>query len=80
MIILPLVCCLSHGLYCYESKELFVPFAIFTRISMTGTSVRTPTTVARAAGEYVPKSAMATATESSKKFDAPIIPAGAAIL
>ena len=47
---------------------------------MTGTSVKTPTTVARAAGEVVPNKAIATATDSSKKLDAPIIPAGAAIL
>ena len=47
---------------------------------MTGTSVSTPTVVASAAGDAVPKSAMATATASSKKLDAPIIPAGAAIL
>ncbi len=56
-----------------------VLFAILTRISITGTSTNTPTTVARAAGESIPNSEMATATESSKKFDAPIIPAGAAI-
>ena len=47
---------------------------------MTGTSVSTPTVVASAAGDDVPNNAMATATASSKKFDAPIIPAGAAIL
>lgn len=50
-----------------------------TRKSITGTSVSTPTVVANAAGEVVPNSAIATATASSKKFDAPIIPAGAAI-
>lgn len=54
-------------------------FAILTRISMTGTSVKTPTVVARAAGEVVPNNAIATATDSSKKLDAAIIPAGAAI-
>ena len=43
------------------------------------TSVRTPTVVASAAGLVVPNRAIATATASSKKFDAPIIPAGAAI-
>ena len=32
------------------------------------------------AGEVVPNKAIATATDSSKKLDAPIIPAGAAIL
>ena len=57
-----------------------MPFAIFTRNSITGTSVSTPTVVANAAGEVVPNKAIATATASSKKFEAPIIPAGAAIL
>ena len=54
-----------------------VLFAIFTRKSITGTSVKTPTVVASAAAELVPNRAIATATDSSKKFDAPIIPAGA---
>lgn len=48
-------------------------------MSMTGTSVNTPTVVASAAGLVVPNNAIATATASSKKFEAPIIPAGAAI-
>lgn len=62
-------------------RNLFaVLFAIFTRNSITGTSVRTPTVVASAAGEVVPNKAIATATASSKKLDAPIMPAGAAIL
>ena len=52
---------------------------MLTSNSMTGTSVNTPTVVASAAGEVVPNSAIATATASSKKLDAPIIPAGAAI-
>lgn len=47
---------------------------------MMGTSVSTPTVVANAAGEVVPNNAIATATDSSKKLDAPIIPAGAAML
>ena len=46
---------------------------------MTGTSVNTPTVVAKAAGLVVPNKATTTATESSKKFEAPIMPAGAAI-
>jgi len=46
---------------------------------MSGTSVKTPTVVASAAGEVVPNNAMATATASSKKFEAPIIDAGAEI-
>jgi hypothetical protein len=62
--------CLNH---------FIVLFAIFTSINITGTSVRTPTIVARAAGLCVPKREIATATASSKKFDAPIILAGAAI-
>lgn len=45
---------------------------------MTGTSTSTPTIVASATALVGPKSAIATATESSKKFEAPIIPAGAA--
>ena len=40
----------------------FVLFAILTSKSITGTSVNTPTVVARAAGEVVPNSAIATAT------------------
>ena len=52
---------------------------MFTRLSITGTSTNTPTTVANATGEEVPKSEIATATDNSKKLDAPIIPAGAAI-
>jgi hypothetical protein len=59
-------------------NHLRVLFAILTNINITGTSVRTPTVVARAAGEDVPNNAIATATASSKKFEAPIIPAGAA--
>lgn len=58
----------------------FVLFATFTRNSITGTSVKTPTVVANAAGEVVPNKATATATANSKKLDALIIPAGAAIL
>lgn len=47
----------------------FVLFAIFTRKSITGTSVNTPTVVASAAGEVVPNRATATATANSKKLD-----------
>lgn len=69
------------GSFAHPSAKLFfVLLAILTRKSMTGTSVSTPTVVASAAGDAVPNSAMAAATASSKKFDAPIIPAGAAIL
>lgn len=55
-------------------------FAIRTRISITGTSVRRPTTVASTTGLSVPNSEIATATDNSKKLDAPIIAAGADIL
>ena len=48
--------------------------------SITGTSTRTPTTVARAAPEEGPKSVMATATASSKKLLAPMRAPGAATL
>ncbi len=54
--------------------------AIFTKNSITGTSVRTPTVQASATGECIPNIAIATATDNSKKFEAPIMPAGAAIL
>ena len=52
-------------------------FASATRESITGTSTSTPTTVTIAAGDYRPKSEIATATASSKKLLAPIIEAGA---
>jgi len=51
-------------------------FESFTSESITGTSIKTPTTVTRAAPEFNPKSAIATATASSKKLLAPIIEAG----
>ena len=47
-----------------------VRFAIFTRNSITGTSVKTPSVVANAAGDVVPNRAIATATTNSKKLDA----------
>lgn len=55
-------------------------FAILTKVNITGTSTKTPTTVASAAPDYKPKSEIATATASSKKLLAPIIPASAEIL
>ena len=67
------------ALFSFPGNQCLVELAIFTKISITGTSVKTPTTVANAAGESIPNNAMATATDNSKKFDAPIIPAGAAI-
>src|SRR5271165_6640474 len=48
--------------------------------SITGTSTRTPTTVANAAGLVGPKSVIATATASSKKLLAPIRAPGVATL
>lgn len=53
--------------------------AIATNVSMTGTSTRTPTTVARAAPLDKPNSPMATATASSKKLDVPISAQGTEI-
>jgi hypothetical protein len=47
-------------------------------MSMTGTSISTPTTVASAAPEDKPKSIVAVAIATSKWFDAPIIAEGAA--
>ena len=43
-----------------------------TTVSMTGTSISTPTTVASAAPEEKPNRLMAAATASSKKLLAPI--------
>ena len=51
-----------------------------TTESMTGTSTSTPTTVASAAPERKPNSAIAAATASSKKFEAPINADGQATL
>ncbi len=51
-----------------------------TSISMTGTSMSTPTTVASAAPEERPKSMVAVAMATSKWFDAPIMAEGAASL
>jgi len=52
----------------------------FTSINITGTSVRTPTVQASTTGEVGPKSAIAIATDNSKKSEAAIRAAGAAIL
>ncbi|HQK34697.1 MAG TPA: hypothetical protein PK074_08220 [Spirochaetales bacterium] len=51
-----------------------------TSKSITGTSVNTPTVQASTTGESGPNRAIATATESSKKSEAAINDAGAAIL
>jgi hypothetical protein len=61
-------------------NQCFVALIIFTKINITGTSVRTPTVQARTTGEFGPKSEIATATDNSKKSDAAIRDAGAAIL
>ena len=60
-------------------KVSLLKLANLTRRSMVGTSTSTPTTVARAAGDWRPKRAMETATASSKKLLAPIMAAGAAM-
>ena len=60
-------------------NQSVVLLAILTSVNMTGTSTRTPTIVAKATGEVGPNREIATATDNSKKLDAPIIPAGAAI-
>jgi hypothetical protein len=51
-----------------------------TNESITGTSIKTPTTVANDAPEFKPNKAIATATDNSKKLLAPIMAAGAQIL
>lgn len=51
----------------HDGKYPLVLLAIRSN-SITGTSVDTPTVVARAAGEVVPNKAIATATANSKKF------------
>ena len=55
-----------------------VLFTILTTDSMTGTSIKTPTTVASAAPNSKPKRLIAAATASSKKLLAPIKADGAA--
>src|SRR3990172_4944380 len=51
-----------------------------TTSNMTGTSISTPTTVARAAPDSKPNRLIAAATASSKKFEAPIRAEGQATL
>ena len=58
----------------YQPRVLFT---IFTTDSITGTSIRTPTTVASAAPELNPKRLIAAATANSKKLLAPISAEGA---
>ena len=74
--------------YCFSAttsepprgKLSLVLFTNLTSINITGTSVSTPTTVTKTTGEEAPNNVIATATDSSKKSEAPINPAGAAIL
>ena len=66
-------------LYNYRLNLYSSEFAILTSKSITGTSTKTPTTVARVAPDDRPNSEIATATANSKKLDAPIMPHGAAI-
>ena len=51
---------------------------ILTNINITGTSMSTPTTVAKAAPEDKPNSMAAVAMATSKWFEAPIMAEGAA--
>ena len=66
-------------LYTYLLNLYSIEFAILTKSSITGTSTKTPTTVASVAPDDSPNSEIATATANSKKLDAPIMPHGAAI-
>jgi hypothetical protein len=59
-------------------NQCWVLVQTLTSISITGTSISTPTTVARAAPEDSPNSMVAVAMATSKWFDAPIMAAGAA--
>ena len=63
----------------YELYHSFVLLIIFTNVSINGTSISTPTVVASATGLPIPYNAIAIATASSKKFDAPTIDPGAAM-
>src|SRR5271165_5731446 len=55
-----------------SSYQPFDRLTIHTTVSMTGTSISTPTTVARAAPELKPNRLIAAATANSKKLLAPI--------
>src|SRR5512139_424808 len=62
------------------SYQPLLRLTTFTTPSITGTSISTPTTVASAAPDWKPNSAIAAATASSKKLDAPISADGPATL
>ena len=55
-----------------HSYQPLLRLTIQTTDNITGTSMRTPTTVASAAPELKPNRLIAAATASSKKFEAPI--------
>ena len=55
------------------SKNLFfIKKEVFTKLMRTGTSTRGPITVAKACGESMPKTEIATAMASSKLLDAAV--------
>jgi len=64
--------------YARASYHLRERLTTRTTDSMTGTSIKTPTTVANAAPECTPNSPTAVATASSKKLLAPISAEGPA--
>lgn len=63
----------------YPLYQSFVLLIILTRVSINGTSINTPTVVAKATGLPIPYSAIAIATANSKKLLAPTMDAGAAM-
>ena len=62
----------SHGRFGAASYQSRVELTILTTDYITGSLMRSPTTVARAAPESKPKRLMAAATASSKKLLAPM--------
>ena len=64
-----IICCPASN---FVLKKFLVLFAIQTKLSIIGTSSRTPTTVASAAPLSRPNSVIATATANSKKLLAPM--------
>lgn len=71
---------LIFNLLDYPGNHLTVRLTTQTSISIIGTSISTPTTVANEAPEFIPKSVIATATANSKKLEVPIRQAGPAML
>ncbi len=74
----PVVGCSAAASISASLNQWVVFRQILTSISITGTSINTPTTVARAAPEDKPKSIVEVAIATSKWLDAPIMAAGAA--